>query len=72
MNTPIFSVHVAERDNTFGFIIELVDGKSSTNGMVLAEYFTLSVAFDFMRFCTTGKRWTYIFDWNRFGLIHLP
>ena len=40
VDTPIFGVQVAEGHNTFGFFIELVDGKSSTNCTVITDDFT--------------------------------
>ena len=39
-----FGGQVAEEDNSSGFIIELVDGKSSTNCTVFVEHFTLSLS----------------------------
>ena len=45
LDTPNFGVQVAGGDNTFGFILELVYGKSSLMFTVLAEDFTLSFSF---------------------------
>ena len=56
-----FGIRVAEEDNTFGFLIELVDGKSSTSCTNFAEDFTLSLTFTFWVFVLLDKGGTIYF-----------